>query len=335
MTKTLFLILVVLLNIFLLIKFDFYSKFFKIEDEPDNVRKIHKKNTKVLGGTIILINLIFYALFFLIVDKEYLELIHDSQKNFIIFIITALSMYTIGLLDDKKNLNALNKLIFTTIIISISLFFNKKLITEINLSFVEQSFFLNQFSFLFTLFCYIIFINAFNFLDGINLQIGLYSSFIIFVMISYGLDLTFSYSLLLGLFVYIYFNFKDQIFLGDNGCLLLSYIFAYFFIDLFNDGKIFFSDSILLILLVPGLEIFRLSVERIGNNKSILNADRRHIHHIVKFKNDKFKNILLIQALLILPFLISINFDNKIFIILCSTIAYFLVIIYFKKNAKV
>jgi len=335
MTNTFFLILVILLNIFLLIKFDFYSKFFKIEDEPDNVRKIHKKNIKVLGGTIILINLIFYSFFFLIVDKEYLELIHDNQKNFLIFIITASSMYTIGLLDDKKNLPALNKLIFTILIISISLFFNKKLITEINFSFTEQSFFLNQFSFLFTLFCYIIFINAFNMLDGINLQIGLYSSFIIFAMISHGLDLTFSYSLLFGLFVYIYFNFKDQIFLGDNGCLLLSYIFAYFFIDLFNEGKIFFSDSILLILLIPGLEIFRVCVERIGNNKSILNADRRHIHHIVKFKNNKFKNILLIQALLILPFLLSINFDNKLSIILCSSIAYFLVIIYFKKNAKV
>ena len=335
MTKTFFLILVILLNIFLLIKFDFYSKFFKIEDKPDNVRKIHKKNVKVLGGTIILINLIFYALFFLIVDKEYLELIHGNQKNFLIFIITATSMYSIGLLDDKINLPALNKLIFTILIISISLFFNKKLITEINFSFTEQSFFLNQFSFLFTLFCYMIFINAFNMLDGINLQIGLYSLFIIFVMISYGLDLTFSYSLLLGLFVYIYFNLRDQIFLGDNGCFLLSYIFAYFFIDLFNERKIFFSDSILLILLIPGLEIFRLSVERIRNNKSILNADRRHIHHIIKFKNNKFKNILLIQALLILPFLLSINFDNKISTILCSIIAYFLVIIYFKKNAKV
>ena len=141
MTKPLFLILIILLNFFLLIKFNFYSKFFKIKDEPDNVRKIHKKKTKVLGGTIILINLIFYALFFLIVDKEYLELIHDSQKNFIIFIITALSMYIIGLLDDKKNLPALNKLIFTILIISSSLFFNKKLITEINFSFAEQSFF--------------------------------------------------------------------------------------------------------------------------------------------------------------------------------------------------
>lgn len=327
-----FIITTILLNIFLLSCFNYYSRFFHIEDKPDNIRKIHNKSIKVLGGTIIFTNIFLYSIFYLIFDSDYLSDIHENKTNFFIFIIAALSMYIIGLIDDKKNLPALNKLIFTITVISISLFLNKKIISEINFSFLSQSISLGQFAFLFTLFCYIIFINAFNMLDGINLQVGLYSSFIILTMIYFGLDIIFSISLLFGLFVYIYFNSKNKIFLGDNGCLFLSYIFAYFFIDLFNQKKIIYSDTILLILIIPGLEILRLSVERILNNKSILKADRGHIHHLVKFKNNWKIDVLIIQFLLVTPFLASIIFKNHLAIIFIVAIVYFFLIFYFNKK---
>lgn len=327
-----FLFLLVFFNIFLLISFKHYSKFFKIEDRPDNIRKIHKTNIKVLGGTLILANLILYALFFLIFDRLYLEKFYGTQQSFFIFLLSAFLMYLIGLIDDKKNLPALNKLIFTIIIISISLFFDRNLVTEINLSFYENTIFLGQFSFLFTLFCYIIFINAFNMLDGINLQVGLYSSFLFLVMLSLGLDITFSIVILFGIAVYINFNRLNKIFLGDNGCLLLSYVISYFLINLFNNNKIIYSDTILILLLIPGLEVLRLSFERIKNNNSILNPDRRHIHHIVNFNNKELIGVLFIQLLIILPYMISIFSENFLPIILTTVLVYFFIIYYFKKK---
>ena len=327
-----FLFFLIFFNIFLLFNFKYYSKFFKIEDKPDNIRKIHKKNIKVLGGTIILGNLILYALFFLIFDRLYLEKFYGTQQNFFIFLLTIFSMYLVGLIDDKKNLPALNKLVFIIIIISISLFFDRNLVTEINLSFYENTIFLGQFSFLFTLFCYIIFINAFNMLDGINLQVGLYTFFLFLVMLSLGLDITFSIVILFAIIVYINFNRLNKIFLGDNGCLLLSYIISYFLIDLFNNNKIIYSDTILILLLIPGLEVLRLSFERSKNNKSILNADRRHIHHIVNFNNNDLTGVLFIQLLIILPYIISIFYNNYLLIILATMLAYFSIIYYFKKR---
>lgn len=327
-----FLFLLIFFNIILLFNFKYYSKFFKVEDKPDNVRKIHKKNIKVLGGTILLVNLILYAVFFSTFDRFYLETFFGTYQNFLIFLLSAFSMYLIGLLDDKKNLPAINKLIFTIIIISISLFLDRNLVTQINLSFYENTIFLGQFSFLFTLFCYIIFINAYNMLDGINLQVGLYSLFLFLVMLSLGLDTTFTVAILFGIVVYINFNRLNKIFLGDNGCLLLSYIIAYFLIDLFNNNKIIYSDTILILLLIPGLEVLRLSFERIKNNKSILNADRRHIHHIIKFHNKDLLGVLFIQSLIIIPYAISIFSKNFLPIIVGTILAYFFIIYYFKKN---
>ena len=240
-------------------------------------------------------------------------------------------MYTIGLIDDKKNLPAVNKLTFTIIVISLSLFLNRKLITEINLSFYEQKIFLGQFSFIFTLFCYIIFINAFNMLDGINLQAGLYSLFLILVMFIMGLDIIISVVILFGILVYLNFNRLNKIFLGDNGCLLLAFIISYFLINLFNENKIIYSDKILILLIIPGLEIIRLSFERIKNNKNILEADRNHIHHIVKFRNNELKGTLFIQSLIIIPYILSIYSKNYLPIILGSVFIYFFIIYYFKK----
>jgi hypothetical protein len=158
------------------------------------------------------------------------------------------------------------------------------------------------------------------------------SLFLFLVMLSLGLDTTFTVAILFGIVVYINFNRLNKIFLGDNGCLLLSYIIAYFLIDLFNNNKIIYSDTILILLLIPGLEVLRLSFERIKNNKSILNADRRHIHHIIKFHNKDLLGVLFIQSLIITPYVISIFSKNFLPIIVGTILAYFFIIYYFKKN---
>ena len=136
----------------------------------------------------------------------------------------------------------------------------------------------------------------------LTLQAGLYSLFLFLVMLSMGLDIVFSIVILFGIIVYINFNRQNKMFLGDNGCLLLAYIISYCLIDLYNENKIIYSDTILILLIIPGLEIIRLSFERIKNNKSILEADRKHIHHIVKFHNKDLKGVLFIQLLIIIPY---------------------------------
>ena len=48
-------------------------------------------------------------------------------------------------------------------------------LNKLNFLFTIETFFLNIFAIFFTIFCFLVFINAFNMFDGINLQSGLYS----------------------------------------------------------------------------------------------------------------------------------------------------------------
>jgi len=273
MINNFFLVIFTIVNIFFLFKFDLYSKLFTIEDKPNNERKLHNKNTKVLGGTIITINILLYISYFFIFNKSYLIEVFISQNKILFFVLSAMSIYILGLVDDKYNLSALSKLIFLILIISISLFFNKGLIKEINLSFLDSKIYLGQLSFLFTVFSYIIFINAFNMLDGINLQAGMYSCFILIVLILLGMDLLLGLTIVVSVLVFLKLNYQNKIFLGDNGTMLLSYVFSYFFIEMYNQQKIIYSDTIFLILIIPGLEIIRVTFERLIKNKNILKPD--------------------------------------------------------------
>ena len=327
----LFFFLVFILNLFFILKFNFYSRFFNIYDSPDGERKFHNKKTKVLGGTLILTNLILYFLYFYLFDKVILLDLKLSKKELIIFLTSLFLIYLIGLVDDKKNLPAINKFFLLSLVISISLLSNKNYINYLEFSFFSKIY-IKNFSFFLTLFCYLIFINSFNMLDGINLQAGMYSCFLTIFLIINGLNFIFSIVILISLLTYIKLNYDNKVFLGDNGTLMLGYIFSYFFIKLYNSGQINFADDILLVMLLPGLEITRLIFERTINNKNILKGDRNHIHHLINFKNYKYLSVFLIQLFAILPYAISIFFKNNLVIILFFTLLYFIIIFKLKKK---
>lgn len=243
-----------------------------------------------------------------------------------------LLIYLVGLVDDKKNLPPLNKIFLLSLIISISLFLNKNYIYNLQFSFFSIIY-INKLSFFFTLFCYLIFINSFNMLDGINLQAGFYSCFLTFFLILNGLSFVFATVILFSLLTYIKLNYDNKVFLGDSGSLMLGYIFSYFFIKLYNSGQINFADTILLVMLLPGLEIIRLTVQRILNNSSILKADRNHIHHLINFPDKKYLGVFMIQLFAISPYAISIFFKNNLAIIIFFTLLYILIIFKcYKKN---
>ena len=56
-------------------------------------------------------------------------------------------------------------------------------------------------------------------------------------------------------------------FLGDSGSLLISFIIGYFFIKLYNNELINFTDEIVVYMLLPGIDLIRLFFQRILNKK--------------------------------------------------------------------
>ena len=137
------------------------------------------------------------------------------------------------------------------------------LIKKLTFSFYNFEINLGIFSYFFTIICFLLFMNAFNMIDGINGQAATYSIFIFLVFIFKNINIIFYSLILIPLIIFLIFNFKNKIFLGDNGTLPLGYFISYIFIDNYNEVKSFYCDEIFLIMMIPGFELLRLAIYRI------------------------------------------------------------------------
>ena len=111
-------------------------------------------------------------------------------------------------------------------------------------------------------------------------------------------------------------------FLGDSGTMLIAFVIGYFFIKSHNLYEKFFSDEIFLIMMIPGFELLRLAITRILNQKHPFSPDRNHIHHLMINKFSFLKSFLVIQILLVLPFLSYVLISNSIIVLSISLIMY-------------
>ena len=172
-------------------------------------------------------------------------------------------------------------------------------------------------------------------LDGINGQASTYFLFILLIFLMKGILLFLILALVIAIVFFLFYNFKNKIFLGDSGSLLLAYIIGYIFIKSYNLENKFSAEEIFLIMSVPGYELLRLAVTRILNKKHPFNADNLHLHHLILKNFVYFKTFFIIQFILILPYTMNILINNFLISLFLSLIFYTLVIRYFyNKSSK-
>tara|TARA_B100000767_G_scaffold195044_1_gene182097 strand:+ start:2845 stop:3849 length:1005 start_codon:yes stop_codon:yes gene_type:complete len=321
------------LNLSFLIFFDNIKILHKIIDKPDKKRKFHKNPTPLAGGIILFFNIILYAILcFINNDLLTEEIIFKNFLEFKLFIISCISFFIIGILDDKYNIKPSIKFLFLIIVLFILLYFDSNLkIIEINFSFLDISINSINYSIIFTLFCILVFINSFNMFDGINLQASTYSLILITILIIYLKFSLFLSILLIFILCFKYLNFKNKTFLGDNGTLLISFIFSFIFIKLYNENIIIHSDEIFIYMLVPGIDMIRLFFTRILMNRSPFSDDRIHIHHLLLDKFTYLQSLIIINSLILMPILlIKVNINNLFSILLTITL-YTVIIIKIRK----
>ena len=318
------LIFLSLFNLIIFFKISKLSKFFNIYDKPDNKLKLHKKEIPIIGGIILALNfsvLFFYQIFFL---NEFLSI--DLNKLNFLEIITGLlfilSYFTLGLYDDKINLSPNKKIFFSILIILLAISFNENLVVKkMSISFIENKIFLDNYAYFFTIFCILILVNSLNFYDGINGQ----SCLIFLISFSYLFiksDMHYFYiiSIILILFI-LFLNISNKIFLGDGGIYLLSIILSSSLIYEHNIQKnIIFADEIFFLLLLPGLDLLRLTLKRLLSLKNPFFGDRDHIHHLLinKYSLKVSNSILFLISItpIILFSVFTINFFLVFFIFL-------------------
>ena len=328
-----FLIFLSVINLLIFFNFQKLSKIMNIYDVPDKRLKLHKKKIPILGGVVIFINfiaLLFFQIFFL---NDLLSL-KINQLNLIeIFstLIFIFSYFFLGLFDDKFNLSPNKKLTFSLIIILIAIFLNDKLIIKmISLSFYEKKIFFENTSYIFSIFCILILVNSLNFYDGINGQ-SCIAFIIFFTYLFLKSEMNYFYLLILFLISFLLLlNIQNKTFLGDGGNYFLSIILSLCLIYEHNIQKnIIYADEIFLLLLLPGVDLVRLTIIRLANNKNAFHGDRNHIHHLVSKKLSIQNTNIALFFISISPIILfsyfQINFFNVFlfFLILYSSTIYF------------
>jgi UDP-GlcNAc:undecaprenyl-phosphate GlcNAc-1-phosphate transferase len=319
-------------NLVLLFFFQKISKYINIFDLPDEKRKIHINKTPLLGGLIFLINIFVYLIYVVIVNKSPIFEIFGFQKHLsaFVFIFSLIVLFVIGFVDDKVQLSAKLRLALLAIIISINLLVNPELnISLIKLSF-SSPFSIGGLSFFWTFLCFLLFINAFNFFDGLNLQsAGLIYSISIFFLYK-NIFFDFFIVIFIANTVFFYLNYQSKIFLGNSGSFFLPFLFGSLFISSYNNSSSLMADEIVVLMLIPGWDLLRLFFLRIMQKKNPMTADNNHIHHYLINKFSQTRSAIIIQLLIWIPFSLSQYLGYIHFILMAQTICYFLIIARYK-----
>ena len=102
-------------NLLIFIYLKKFSKFINIFDKPDKYLKKHKSNVPLLGGIIILINLMVFFFLLLFFENPFQNL-EISKKEYISVFIFIISFFFLGLYDDRFKLNPDKKFVLSIIL---------------------------------------------------------------------------------------------------------------------------------------------------------------------------------------------------------------------------
>jgi len=319
--SNIFLILI-LLNFSALFFFNKVANFFNLYDYPDGKRKLHSEPVPLLGGVLFIINFIFY----IILSK-------NMSADYYYIILCSFVFALVGIIDDKLNIKSYLKLfILLIVLLSFFLINNKYLINYITI-YNKQFYFSTYYSLFFTTLCILLFVNALNLFDGIDLQSSLYVLFLLIVLLFKKEFVEVIAVALITLIFIIYLNFKKKTFLGYGGIFFLGSLISLIIIFNYKFNKNINIEEIFILMILPGIDMFRLFIDRILARKDPFSPDRQHFHHLLlKFYGYK-KTIFLTIALCSLPYIFSIFFQQY-YVILFFLFLYFILISFLKKKSS-
>ena len=294
----------------------------KFVDKP-NFRSNHKKPV-ALGGGIIIIPLI---------------IIFSFLNNYIWnlnILISILILFFISMWDDLKNIKPLPRLFFHFLAVTIYVIFY--LYSQIDNDFIDNKNILFIFS-VFLIFGIVWFINAFNFMDGIN---GITSVQVISICLSLlALDYyinneinILAFSVLIVTLVFCYFNWTPaSIFLGDAGSIPLGFIMFLLLIDYALNGMWVISTILPLYYL---MDTSITLIKRVYRRQRFWEAHKEHFYQQA-IKNGFSHSSVSLKLLIVNIGLFSLSFyayvyKNYIIIFIIASVWCSLFMYIFSKN---
>lgn len=328
-------IIINVINFSLIYLFNFYrltiSKKLNLVDLPDNQRKVHKYETPLIGGLII-VSICF-------INVILLAYTYEGYSNYSI-IFFGFFGFLIGYFDDRKNINSYLRLFLFCLFLLTLLLLNENLIVKnISFDFRDLNIELKFLSIPFTILCILLLINAINLSDGINsLAILINIYFLLYINIHASeFDKLILLNLILSLFCIAYLNYKGNFFLGNSGAYFLGMLVSLYIISTYNlnlkNGFKINSEELFIVLFLPGIDMFRLFIERVWNKKNPFEGDKNHLHHFLIERFSLPKSLSIYLIIMISPYLIYRIVEIKpLFIILFFIAIYIFLIIFFRRG---
>lgn len=286
--------LVVLLATPSLIKVAFLKRLF---DEPGDARKLHKRVVPTIGGIIIFAATMFAFALWFPNDQKDAEILKEWIKDFQFIVACMLILFFVGVKDDIIGTAPIKKLAAHIIVGMILV-----LMAGIRIQSLHGLFGVDVIplwaSIFLSLFTYIVTVNAFNLIDGVDglaAGVGLIGSFTFGISFALGGDLVMgmlAFALAGSLAAFLFFNFSPaKIFMGDSGSMTIGLIMAVMAIKFVEFKPVDVSFPLITGLFTPVVamsiiayaltDTLRIFVWRAVRGVSPFSADRNHLHHLL------------------------------------------------------
>lgn len=254
-------------------------------DKP-NGRTSHDVNTPTLGGIALFTGVIISLLLF-----------NDGNSNNDLQYLIAciIIMFFIGIKDDIYLITLPKKLLAQLAVILIFIFFADIRISSLSgfLGIYEIPYF---FSVVLSAFVFIVIINCFNLIDGVDGLAAGITILIAFVLSIFFFERKMTFELLITssligslipFFIYNVFGKKNKLFMGDTGALIIGVISVFLIVRFNNlavvEGSYFEITAApamsIAILFVPLYDTLQVFVIRVFKNRSPFSPDKNHLHH--------------------------------------------------------
>ena len=319
---------------FLIFNFLIITLLFKNADIISKKIGLNKKQddqTPLVGGLGIFIFFILFNFYLFYFQKQ---LVIDYQFNILILISI---IFIIGLIDDLFQLSYIKRLIFIYLIFIIFLkSTNFYIIDQLYFESINKTVLLGSFALYITPFFILLLLNSLNMADGINGNSGIIIISYLYLLYENNINLNLLVlSIIIPLILFLYFNLRNKIYLGDSGIYLLSSIIALYVINKYNTKSIMIScEEIFLIFLIPGLDMFRLFILRLLKKRNPFKGDNNHLHHLLLSKYNLKYTLLIYFILINWPNILYRSFKINILLLIFTNIFIFILFVLYLQKLK-
>jgi UDP-GlcNAc:undecaprenyl-phosphate GlcNAc-1-phosphate transferase len=202
--------------------------------------------------------------------------------SYLALAFATLSALIVGLLDDRRHIPALLRLMICSGIFWVAISIRPEfVVSALDLQGLSFKIELGLLAIPFSVFCLLAFQNAVNMADGRNGLVGGVAIIWLLALLSYGWHpLTLAIvSLTIGLFIALGANLGGRLFLGDAGTYGIGAFVGLATIWIHRSNVGLHTIDVVIMFMIPVLDMARLFVLRICKGRHPFSADHSHLHH--------------------------------------------------------